>query len=343
MNLIDIGVMLATPLDIIRLLAIPVFIWAAWRDHQTRRVSNKAWIPLLVIGVLFLPIEAWLAWGTSEWVFFIYPAAGGLLIVVPSVVALWSLGGFGGADAKAIITLAVLFPTYPAYYIAGSQFPLVKMTVDSVAFSVLANATVALLIVPASLVMWNVWNGNVNKVALVGKPEPVERVDQLPGKLLETPDGLDTSGLDLDALRMYLRWRGITLSDVRDHTSQIRRPGAVPADPNDPTDGAVRSDDRQRADKKVIHSDFLASTPDYGALSEPSPNDDEWGAERFLDETDKYVYGTTPEGLRDGLEVLAADETVWVSPGLPFLIPVAVGLVTTLTYGNVLFGLVQYI
>lgn len=332
------GGVLATPFDIIRLVAVPVFVWAAWRDLQTRRVPNEAWIPLLLTGVAFLPIEAWLAWGTPEWPFFSYPVAVGLGIVSPVVLGLWYLGGFGGGDAKAIITLAVLFPTYPTYYIAGSQYPLNTLPLGSVAVTVLTNATVGLLIVPLSLATWNTVNRRLNSVAPFGKPEPVERIDQLPGKLLENPHGLSMDGLDLDALRMYLRWRGITVSDVCEHTEQIRRPGTVPSDTHDPTDGAVRHSDRKRADRSTP-----ASHRSYERHTEPSQTDDEWGAQQFLEEIERHAYDTSANDLRDGLEVLAAKDTVWVSPGLPFLIPVTLGLITALAYGNIVFGVAQFI
>ena len=32
---------------------------------------------------------------------------------------------------------------------------------------------------------------------------------------------------------------------------------------------------------------------------------------------------------------------MWVSPGLPFLVPLFVGLLVALTYGDVLFGIVR--
>ncbi|MFB6304080.1 MAG: A24 family peptidase C-terminal domain-containing protein, partial [Haloferacaceae archaeon] len=66
--------------------------------------------------------------------------------------------------------------------------------------------------------------------------------------------------------------------------------------------------------------------------------DDPWAAERFLDEIEGSAYGTTPETLREGLETVVERDTVWISPGIPFLVPTFGGLVVGLTYGDVLFG-----
>ena len=67
--------------------------------------------------------------------------------------------------------------------------------------------------------------------------------------------------------------------------------------------------------------------------------DDPWAAERFLDDIDHGAYGTDAATLRDGLDVVARADQVLVSPGMPFVVPMAVGLVVSLTYGDTLFAL----
>ena len=44
----------ATGPDLLRLLAVPVFAWAAYRDLRTRRVPNWTWYPLVVVGLVAL-------------------------------------------------------------------------------------------------------------------------------------------------------------------------------------------------------------------------------------------------------------------------------------------------
>ena len=68
---------------------------------------------------------------------------------------------------------------------------------------------------------------------------------------------------------------------------------------------------------------------------------DPWGAEAFLDDIEGSAYGTDPETLRDGLELLVGTDEAWVSPGIPFLVPMFVGLVAALTYGDVLYALLS--
>jgi preflagellin peptidase FlaK len=64
---------------------------------------------------------------------------------------------------------------------------------------------------------------------------------------------------------------------------------------------------------------------------------DDWGAEAFLEDVGS-AYGTSPEELREGLELLTTRDRVWVSPGIPFLVPILLGLVVALTYGDLLIG-----
>jgi preflagellin peptidase FlaK len=75
----------------------------------------------------------------------------------------------------------------------------------------------------------------------------------------------------------------------------------------------------------------------------PIDADDPWGAAAFLAAIDSSAYGTTPEQLRAGLDVLAERETVWLTPGLPFIVPMAVGLVVGLLYGDLLYALLAIV
>jgi preflagellin peptidase FlaK len=150
--------------------------------------------------------------------------------------------------------------------------------------------------------------GEFSVVMFVGRRVPVPELTDTHGSLLETHDGFTRDGLDLDALRMYLRWRGLDLADLREHP-ELRDPDTLPDDPNDPTGGAVVTDG----------------------------SGDPWGAAAFLEDIESSAYGTTPADLREGLDVIVDNEEVWVTPGVPFIIPLFVGLLVALTGGDVLF------
>jgi len=321
----------STP-DLLRLLAIPVFAWVAVRDIKTRRVSSEVWVPLSILGGLLLVWDGWLAWTAGSLVWnqeFLLPAAVSMGFVIPIAYLFWWFGGFGGADAKALMVLALLFPTIPEYAIGESTLPLSGPSIGTFSLSILTNAVLVGVLIPVVLAVRNAAAGRIGTVMFVGWPIATDRIPDTHGRLLETPEGRSRRGLDLDALRMYLRWRGISFGDIRDRPAYYRDPGTLPDEPNPPTDGAVTAE--VATDGGLDEATTADSEPTY---------DDPWGAEAFLEDIDHSAYGTTPEELREGLEVLTSTDRVWISPGTPFLVPVFVGLVIALTYGDILLSIV---
>ncbi len=63
---------------------------------------------------------------------------------------------------------------------------------------------------------------------------------------------------------------------------------------------------------------------------------DEEQAAAFLSEYDGPTYGATAADLRDGVNAVAENRTVWVTPGVPFLVPIFAGVVSALTVGDLL-------
>jgi len=369
--LIEFGFVLAQPWDLLRLLAVPVFGWAAWRDVKIRRVPNKTWLPLLALGLVALTWEATALHGAGNyhWPRFVSRVAISLGLVVPLAYAFWWIGGFGGADAKALMVLAVLFPTYPAYYLLDSSwtFPMESTPIGVFSFTVLTNAVLVAAAYPVALALYNAVRGRFTSAMFVGLERPWSAVLSAHGQLLERPDGLSRRGLDLDALRMYLRWRGLALADLRERPAHYRDPETLPDEPNPPTDGAVLDDadpaaaDAAFGDSASEMSDDSANaasgepastvpedsadTPssDGGTPRQDPDYDDPWGAAAFLDAIDGSAYGTTPEDLRDGLDVLAAEDDVWISPGIPFIVPLFAGLLVSLAYGDLLFVFLRFL
>ncbi|WP_418286524.1 A24 family peptidase [Halorubrum sp. DTA46] len=320
--------MFATLPDLLRLLVVPVFAWAALRDVRTRRLPNGLWPPLYAFGALLLVWETVRLWSTGtlggfEGRLFLVQAAISLLFVAPLGYAFWYLGAFGGADAKALIALAILFPTFPAYEIAGATLPLVETQIGVFSLTVLTNTVLLGLAYPVGLAALNLARGDRSTAMFLARPVATDSLPDRHGRLFEDDEGTTRNGLDLDALRMYLRWRGLTLADVRGDAKRFRDPDSVD-ETFAPTDGGThvgpRTDGGQRTDGG-------------------SQTDDPWAAERFLTEIDHGAYGTDAETLRGGLDVVTRADRVLVSPGMPFVVPMAIGLVVSLTYGDVLFAL----
>ena len=371
--------MFASIPDLLRLVAVPVLAWAAWRDVEVRRVPNVTWYPLAALGVVLLAWEA-LSPRTPLQLYLLRVGVS-VGFVVPLTFLFWRLGGFGGADAKALMALALLFPTFPTYSLAElpvvsalpwAVTPVVETQLGVFSWTILTNTVLLGVLYPLALAVRNALVGEFSTLMFVGRAVRVTDLPAAHGRLFEDDEGFTWSGLDVDALRMYLRWRGVTLSDLRSDPARYRDPATI-GETHDPTDGAVGreaapdggvTDDGPSDEDGPVDGDgprrtSTGATPDpadAGGADEDAPADaaefadaidapdaaetaDPWGAAAFLDEIEGTAYGTTPERLRGGLNVVTERDEVWLSPGIPFLVPMFAGLAVGLTYGDLLFGL----
>ncbi|RLM72392.1 prepilin peptidase [Halorubrum sp. Atlit-26R] len=337
--------MFATLPDLLRLLVVPVFAWAAIRDVRTRRLPNRLWPPLYLFGALLLVWEAVSLWPFAgfDGRIFLVRAAISLLFVAPLGYAFWYLGAFGGADAKAMIALAVIFPTFPAYEVGSLVFPLVDTQLGVFSLTILTNTVLLGLAYPIGLAALNLVRGEASSSMFFARPVATDSLPDRHGRLFEDLDGPTRGGLDLDALRMYLRWRGLTLADLRSDSETLRDPDSV-GETFDPTDGGTHVGPRTDGGRAVDDAPTdggraVDAEADTDPESDPERDfDDPWAAERFLDEIDHGAYGTDAATLRDGLTVVAREDRVLVSPGMPFVVPMAIGLVVSLTFGDALFA-----
>jgi len=346
------------PADLLRLVAVPVFGWAAYRDIRTRRVPNRTWLPLAALGIALVVWDCWrvltgdIAGGDPAREFFFVRVALSLGLVAPIGYLFYWFGGFGGADAKALIVLAVLFPTFPEYILPTASLPLTRPTIGVFSLTVLTNTVVVGATYPLGVALRNVLRGHAGWAMLIGKPVRASEVTGEYGSLMETPEGFTRRGLDMDALRMYLRWRGCSLADLRAEPATYRDPASLPADPNSPGDGTIEPENppdpaadpvtdggADRDDEDGPRDDTVEER--NATETETEAEADPWGAEAFIEDIEGDAYGTTPEKLRDGLEVLVAEDVVWVSPGLPFIVPMFLGLVMSLVYGDLLVSAVS--
>ena len=366
--------------DILRLLAIPAFGYVAWLDIRTRRVPNRTWLPLLVLGVVLLAWDLLRVLTGDVEPFarqnFYTRTALSLGFVVPLAYVFWRIGGFGGADAKAFFVIALLLPVYPTYElwrlsaldgtlgpvldaVPGATYagvlPMVETSVGVFSITILSNTVLMGALYPVGLAVRNAAVGYLSPGMFVAKPVDWDEVTGEYGTLLHLPDGslrecrslsgvaahLSLRGVDLDAVRMYLRWRNVSLADLRDHPDRYRNPASLSPDPDPPGDGAIpvdgwELDDTTDDTTATAFGDAEPWAPESRLTFRP---DDAWGAETFLADIEGSAYGTSPETLRAGLETLTEDEVAWVSPGIPFLVPLFLGLVLAFVYGDLLFAL----
>ncbi|MEM1551192.1 MAG: A24 family peptidase C-terminal domain-containing protein [Candidatus Bathyarchaeia archaeon] len=137
-------------------------VYASWSDYKTREVSNNVWI-------LFAPPAFALTF--SELFLFDLEVLSlyGLCFALTSAFAiiLFYTGGFGGADAKALMCLALALPFYPSELLKplmplmGEASPIMNLFFPVTVFSnsvILAALTAIYLLF--NNILWRIKTGN---------------------------------------------------------------------------------------------------------------------------------------------------------------------------------------
>lgn len=127
-----------------------LLFFASVSDLRTRRVTNTAWIVGATAGLVFLAIEYAVLDRPLDWV---------PLAIIPLIILItYGLWYFhllaGGADAKAIMMLAILIPFPVGWDLAGRVLPLWPSPLPP-AFSVFANSLLVFLLIPLLFLVWN--------------------------------------------------------------------------------------------------------------------------------------------------------------------------------------------
>lgn len=349
-----------------RLLSVPVFIALAITDIRTRRIRNWVWPPLYAFGITILCLELATLWPlTGSYAVWIGMQLGiGFGLIVPLFYLLWKYRGFGGADFKVVVAAVCIFPLFTPITVAGIQFPLYSQLIISPPLAIVFNGCIG-GVYPLWLALRNLANNRISTTMFVTRMMPVEDIDSAHG-LIPTTDKLSTRGADIDTIRMYLRWRGLTLSELRAHPNLARDPTTI-IETGSPLDGRSQSpldeseygttDFSVATDNVTPPSEATTDTTDTNPTSstdrcdtedaidpqkssEPPAvdidSDDGWGVEAFYADMSHPLYRTSREELRTALEMIADPhtDTIQVQVGLPFLVFVAIGICITLIVGN---------
>lgn len=246
-------------LDILKILfCTPFLLYSCYSDIKTRRVTNKLWLLMLALGSVFVVYDIW-NYG-FPYLFWIFISTG---LTFVFVYILFQLGVFGGADAKSLIVLSIIFPVYPNYlgFPIHAPLPLFK---DFFAFGIFENAILLTIVVPLGLAFYN----------------------------------LSKMGLHIDKpLYAFIGFK-INISEL----SQKRHIKLIEG-------------------FEIINNEIKFFFKQGGVeLDEEVINELKNASEKGL--------------IKDG---------VWVTPGLPFMIPITLGFFVSLIYGNLIFELTKYI
>lgn len=162
---------MAHSLDGVRfVVGFALLAYASLRDLKVRRVENEVWVWGAAIGLLLFGLDGFVM-GRANWIHLAVAA-----VVIGLAYVLWYFHILaGGADAKALMMLAVLLPVPIELDVAGRAFP-VWASPMPVALVVLANSVLLFLLVPFAFAAGNLLRGHVRLPAMfLGVRMPIDR------------------------------------------------------------------------------------------------------------------------------------------------------------------------
>jgi preflagellin peptidase FlaK len=142
-------------IDIIRLLTgFSILFYASYTDMKKRMETNILWIIMGGIGAVLLIVQFLLEGFGNQTLYLIFiPIMIGLVYVFFQLRLI-----FGGADAKALMAIAILTPFQPFQTL--STYPL-HPSVMPFSWVIFSNSIILFLLIPISLFIFNVLKRNI--------------------------------------------------------------------------------------------------------------------------------------------------------------------------------------
>ncbi|MDY0387540.1 MAG: A24 family peptidase C-terminal domain-containing protein [Methanolobus sp.] len=243
--------------EILKVLAcMPFLLYACYADIKTRRVANEVWVMMFGVGFIFIMYDL-MTYGLPYLIRNILS----FIFIFAFVYMLFQFGAFGGADAKVLMVISLIIPTFPVITIGSTSFPLEGIPpIDLFAFSVFGNSIILTVIVPIGLFLYNLIKNPSESLRrpfymFIGYIMPISKLEKGHFRLIES----------------YSRTKdGIKFKFSRSGTE--------------------------------LSSDVISELKSY------------------------HKEGKVKEG-------------VWITPGLPFMIPITAGFITAVIFGDLIFYL----
>jgi len=160
----------ATILSVIRLITgAGILAYASYTDIKTRRAANYLWVIMGAIGAILLLVQYLTIGFENIWYLVFIPI---MILLMYAFFQMRLL--FGGADAKALMAIAILIPIQPSI----GTFPIWTSFWPG-SWTIFCNAVILFLIIPISLLIYNLVKRNIQfPYALLGYKMSVEKAKQ---------------------------------------------------------------------------------------------------------------------------------------------------------------------
>ncbi len=141
-----------TILDSLRLIiGVTILAYASYTDIKTRMASNYLWVIMGLLGTVLLLTHYFLVGFDNIYMLLFIPVMIGLVYLFFQLRLI-----FGGADAKALMALAILVPVQPNI----NNLPIWGESLMPGVWQVFSNSIILFLFIPLSLLVINILKRN---------------------------------------------------------------------------------------------------------------------------------------------------------------------------------------
>jgi preflagellin peptidase FlaK len=244
-------------------------LYASWSDYKTREVSNKVWLLFAPIA-LALTMTELLLYSSSDLI--AYAVCFGL--TAGFAIILFYTGGFGGADAKALMCLALALPFYPTGLLTPLAGEVSMISRNYLPISVFTNSVLFAAFSAVVLLFYNLaWRLRMHENLFQGD----HRKESIGKKILVLLTGYKVPVEELKA-----KWHVYPMEDA------------------------------QRDQENLLRRRLIILPRDEGRAE---------------------IVGRLDDAVKTG----AIPNGIWATPGLPMLIFIFAGLITTLFFGDIVW------
>ena len=134
------------------IIGILILTYASYTDIKTRRASNMLWVIMGSIACILLIVQYFTEGFKNPYYLIFIPVMIGLVYVLFQMRII-----FGGADAKALMAIAILVPIEPSI----AEFPIYKGSFMPFSWSIFQNSLIIFLLIPLSLLVFNIIKRNI--------------------------------------------------------------------------------------------------------------------------------------------------------------------------------------
>ena len=141
-------------LNIIRFaIGVLILFYASYTDIKIRQASNKLWLIIGSIAIILLIVQYFTVGFENQYYLLFIPIMIGLVFLLFQMRII-----FGGADAKALMAIAILAPIEPSF----ADFPIIKGAFMPFSWTIFQNSLIIFLFIPLCLFILNIFKRNVN-------------------------------------------------------------------------------------------------------------------------------------------------------------------------------------